>query len=147
MTLEKRLHYLRKKAGLSKAEVADRLNVSRQAVSRWESGESRPSTDNIQLLCKLYKIPMDSLFRENSDESTKSQMMKTAEEEAQGRAVRGKIVWVRWLLIGIIIVTLISSFLFWSCIREKGKVLDLHDIQGEDTVAVQKAPDFDLKWD
>lgn len=40
MTLDKKLSRLRKKEGLSQAEVAERLDLSRQAVSRWESGVS-----------------------------------------------------------------------------------------------------------
>lgn len=55
MTLEKKLVRLRKKEGMSQADVSEKLNVSRQAVSRWEAGDSRPSTENLQALCKLYK--------------------------------------------------------------------------------------------
>lgn len=54
MTLEKKLVRLRKKEGISQADVSEKLNVSRQAVSRWEAGDSRPSTENLQALCKLY---------------------------------------------------------------------------------------------
>ena len=56
MTLEKKLVRLRKKEGMSQADVSEKLNVSRQAVSRWEAGDSRPSIENLQALCKLYKI-------------------------------------------------------------------------------------------
>ena len=54
MTLEKKLVRLRKKEGMSQADVSEKLDVSRQAVSRWEAGDSRPSTENLQALCKLY---------------------------------------------------------------------------------------------
>ena len=50
MTLEKKLVRLRKKEGMSQADVSGKLNVSRQAVSRWEAGDSRPSTENLQAL-------------------------------------------------------------------------------------------------
>lgn len=43
MTLEKKLVRLRKEEGMSQADVSEKLNVSRQAVSRWEAGDSRPS--------------------------------------------------------------------------------------------------------
>lgn len=56
MTLEKKLVRLRKKEGMSQADVSEKLNVSRQAVSRWEAGDSRPSTENLQALCKLYIV-------------------------------------------------------------------------------------------
>lgn len=54
MTLEKKLVRLRKKEGMSQVDVSEKLDVSRQAVSRWEAGDSRPSTENLQALCKLY---------------------------------------------------------------------------------------------
>ena len=56
MTLEKKLVRLRKKEDMSQADVSEKLNVSRQAVSRWEAGDSRPSTENLQALCKLYIV-------------------------------------------------------------------------------------------
>ena len=56
MTLEKKLVRLRKKEGMSQADVSEKLDVSRQAVSRWEAGDSRPSTENLQALCKLYML-------------------------------------------------------------------------------------------
>ena len=72
MTLDKKLARLRKREGLSQAEVSEKLDVSRQAVSRWESGEARPSTDNLQAhvsstkflwtIC-LMKVKMNFLFR------------------------------------------------------------------------------------
>lgn len=53
---------------LSQAEVSEKLGVSQQAVSRWESGEARPPTDNLQALCKLYNFPLDYLLIESEDE-------------------------------------------------------------------------------
>lgn len=71
MTLEKKLVRLRKKEGMSQADVSEKLNVSRQAVSRWEAGDSRPSIENLQALCKLYNVKLDDLL----DESTLSGFM------------------------------------------------------------------------
>lgn len=62
MTLEKKLVRLRKKKGMSQADVSEKLNVSRQAVSRWEAGDSRPSTENLQALCRLYNVKLDDLL-------------------------------------------------------------------------------------
>ena len=47
MELSQKLKYLRKKKGVSQLELAERLSVSRQAVSGWEAGTSRPSTENL----------------------------------------------------------------------------------------------------
>lgn len=62
MDLAERLTALRKRAGLSQGDVAERLNVSRQAVSRWETGLTVPSTDNLSRLSKLYGVTLDELL-------------------------------------------------------------------------------------
>lgn len=62
MDLAERLATLRKRAGLSQGDVAERLNVSRQAVSRWETGFTVPSTDNLSHLGRLYGVTLDELL-------------------------------------------------------------------------------------
>lgn len=62
MEFANRLYDLRKAHGYSQDELADLLNVSRQAVSKWERGESYPDTDNLISLAKLYKISVDDLL-------------------------------------------------------------------------------------
>ena len=62
MDLAERLTALRKRAGLSQGDVAERLNVSRQAVSRWETGFTVPSTDNLSRLGRLYGVTLDELL-------------------------------------------------------------------------------------
>lgn len=62
MDLAERLAALRKRAGLSQGDVAEQLNVSRQAVSRWETGFTVPSTDNLSHLGRLYGVTLDELL-------------------------------------------------------------------------------------
>lgn len=62
MDVAERLAALRKRAGLSQGDVAERLNVSRQAVSRWETGFTVPSTDNLSHLGRLYGVTLDELL-------------------------------------------------------------------------------------
>lgn len=67
-----RLYELRKQHGLSQDELAEKLNVSRQAVSKWERSESSPDTDNLIALAKLYGISLDELLNytpQKSDEN------------------------------------------------------------------------------
>ena len=63
MTIElgNRLSDLRKKKGLSQEQLADQLGVSRQAISKWECGESSPDTDNLIELSKIYGVSLDEL--------------------------------------------------------------------------------------
>lgn len=62
MDVAERLAALRKRAGLSQGDVAERLNVSRQAVSHWETGFTVPSTDNLSHLGRLYGVTLDELL-------------------------------------------------------------------------------------
>lgn len=72
MTIEiaDRLIKLRKKNGLSQEELADRLGLSRQAVSKWERAEASPDTDNLICLAKLYGISLDELLKTDDDVET-----------------------------------------------------------------------------
>lgn len=61
------LKKLRKNVKLTQEDVAERLNVSRQSVAKWESGESLPDIDNCILLAKLYNVSLDDLVRYAKD--------------------------------------------------------------------------------
>ena len=69
MTIElaNRLAELRKQKGLSQEELADKLQVSRQAISKWERGEASPDTDNLIELAKIYGVSLDELVGLSSD--------------------------------------------------------------------------------
>ena len=57
-----RLTMLRKKRGYSQEQLAEKLGVSRQAVSKWERAEASPDTDNLIALAKIYEISLDELL-------------------------------------------------------------------------------------
>ena len=85
MTIEiaDRLVQLRKKHGLSQEELADKLGLSRQAVSKWERAEASPDTDNLICLAKLYGVSLDELLSTDDDVETivKEQIKPEAKEE------------------------------------------------------------------
>lgn len=62
MELNEKLLSLRKKNKLTQAQVAETLDVSRQAISNWETGAVLPSTDNLIALSRLYQLPVDHLL-------------------------------------------------------------------------------------
>ena len=72
MTIEiaDRLVKLRKKYGYSQEELADKLGLSRQAVSKWERAEASPDTDNLICLAKLYGVSLDELLATEEDIDT-----------------------------------------------------------------------------
>ena len=66
MDQAERLTALRKQKGLSQAQLAEALDVSRQAVSRWEVGATLPSTENLLALRDLYGVTLDALLYEET---------------------------------------------------------------------------------
>lgn len=97
MELSQKLKELRKKQGLTQLELAERLFVSRQAISGWEAGTSRPSTENLQSLSRLFNIPLETLLDDSAEaEPAAAQEKLPAEEQAkeedkgQGKARRYK---------------------------------------------------------
>lgn len=68
MNLTEKLIYLRKKQGLTQVELAEKLDVSRQAISKWESGSTAPSIDNLKAVGKLYGVSMDYLLHDELEQ-------------------------------------------------------------------------------
>ena len=62
MKFEEKLIDLRKKYGMSQEELADRLGVSRQAISRWELGSTLPDAPNLLKLSDLFGVSIDYLL-------------------------------------------------------------------------------------
>lgn len=67
-----RLVGLRKANKLSQEALAEKLGISRQAVSKWERAEASPDTDNLIALAKLYHVSLDELLKINEEEETDS---------------------------------------------------------------------------
>lgn len=61
MEFGNRLYELRKQKGLSQEELANRLDVTRQTVSKWELGDSTPDMDKLIALAELFEISLDEL--------------------------------------------------------------------------------------
>lgn len=73
MDLGQRLKQLRTEKCLSQETVAFELNVSRQAVAKWENNASKPSTANLMAICDLYGISLDELISNKTDEFSAEQ--------------------------------------------------------------------------
>ena len=78
MTFGEKLQSLRQKAGLSQDALAEKLHVSRQAVSRWERDETMPETEKVVLIADLFGVTTDYLLRK---ETTKKQAARPAGEQ------------------------------------------------------------------
>ena len=82
--LAKNLMYHRKKKGLSQEKVSEYLEVSRQAVTKWEANISRPNSNNLIKLAQLFEVDVDTLLG-NGDRERSS---------TQGEVSSGRMPWV-----------------------------------------------------
>lgn len=103
MNLGQRLLELRKSKHLSQEEVAYKLNVTRQTVSKWETDQSTPDFDKIIPLCELYEISPDELLTgkkeiqiENDEDFNKSKRAKGI-----GLGVMLYFVAVSWIMVSV----------------------------------------------
>lgn len=67
MLTGEKLSFLRKKEGWSQGELADKLNISRQSVSKWELNESLPDAENIVKISNLFNVSTDYLLKDNAE--------------------------------------------------------------------------------
>lgn len=69
MSLAENLQYLRAREGVTQEQLAERLDVSRQSVSKWESAASFPEMDTLLKLCDMFHVDMDTLLRGSVERS------------------------------------------------------------------------------
>lgn len=76
-----RLLQYRKKSGLSQEELAEKIGVSRQAVSKWERAEASPDTDNLIILAEVYGVSLDDLLKGEGEPELKTEPDYEAPDE------------------------------------------------------------------
>ena len=80
---------IRKEAGLTQGEMARRLYVTRQAVSRWETGETAPGIDMVKLICVTFSVPLERFFEMPTSYYCQCCSMPMPEEKARGTEADG----------------------------------------------------------
>lgn len=108
MIQREKLILLRKEKGLTQMQVAEDINVSRQAVSGWEAGAVVPSIENLKSLSVLYGVPVDYLLSREErflTETTEEKELKERHYKLKRSAI------IILVLIGIVLVC-VGSFLF-----------------------------------
>ena len=103
MDIAERLQDLRKKAGYSQEQVAEMLGISRQAVSKWESGQGKPDIENIIKLTEVYSVSADYILLGTEKEVTVSVEKKRELSHEYKKAIA---------IIAIIAATAIVTVLF-----------------------------------
>lgn len=108
MTFGEKLQKLRQKAGMSQDALAERLDVSRQAVSRWERDETMPETDKVVALADLFGVTTDYLLRQSAEEPQEAEATAAAPRKDSGRDILERLGYLAktkgyllgWVLIG-----------------------------------------------
>lgn len=107
MALSEKLYTLRKKSGLSQEQLAEQLSVSRQAISKWESGQSVPESDKLITISNYFKVSLDYLLKEES-----AQQIPAEVPDADGSMQTNDR--TRWLLGIVICVGGILCMIIWG---------------------------------
>ena len=90
MNLAEKISKLRKEKGWTQEELADRLNVSRQAVSRWENGSALPDAQNILQLSKLFGVTTDYLLHDDYENDGDIPIVRDAMQKTEDVICRKK---------------------------------------------------------
>lgn len=85
MNLGNNLFQARKKAGLSQEIVAEKLGVSRQTISKWETDETVPDIYQSKKLAKLYNLSLDELIEFDADIKEIEEVIKNTNEETEAK--------------------------------------------------------------
>ena len=93
-----KLSQLRRKAGLSQEELGEQLNVTRQTISKWELGQSKPDTDKLMEISKLLKVDFNQLI---DDE------VLIEDNIANGDINTDEVRPRKWLLVVLIIIAIV----------------------------------------
>lgn len=139
MRLEEKLVALRKKKGLSQAELAEHMNVSRQAISRWEVGEAVPSTEKLKVLSQLYGVTVDHLLDDSAVEPERGDGV--LQEKAGGTGKRKTIV----LLLAVIAILAVVLGAFLLAGRED-EVIEMEKLSSDAAWRSAEAEEFSLDW-
>lgn len=119
MDLAERLTLLRKENGISQQDLAEKLGVSRQAVSRWETGVSIPSVENLIALRKLYNVSLAYLIGDEEETQPDENMSRQEVRQNRGRPfTKKKII----LLAGCIVLVLAITIAIFALGRKPGNV-------------------------
>lgn len=108
MKLSDKIVGLRKSEGLSQEELAEKLNVSRQAVSRWELGTAMPDAMNILQLSKLFQVTTDYLLNDDYQSDNDVPKIKEIKKEIKTESVHQIMIFLVTLEVMAFIIQFVS---------------------------------------
>ena len=126
MAFGERLQEVRRSNGLTQEQFAEALQVSRQAVSRWESGRSYPEVDKILYICNRYGVSISTLFAEEAPvpDSDRPQPLREAAQPPQDSLLTSLDSFItnlspksKWIGIGILAGAAVLALLIGLCLK------------------------------
>ena len=106
MKFEEKLIKLRKEKALSQEELAEKLNVTRQTISKWELGQTKPDAEKLVEIAKFFEVSTDELLNE-TDISKSTKSYKESSVEIKNRNIS-----IRIFILGIIIALILCGIGF-----------------------------------
>lgn len=135
MELGKQIYELRKKANLSQEQLAEKVGVSRQTISKWELGETAPDIKQAQLLSQIFNVSLDELTGNDTKEVIYEKVSNT--ERLAGIVIT--ILKVIGILIIVSIIATVISIIAFTGIRQNVSVEhDLKSVEITESVGEQK---------
>lgn len=117
MEFNNKLYSLRKQKGLSQEELANRLNVSRQTISKWEVGDSTPDMEKLIAISDLFEISLDELVTGKPAAFTKESIAEIEQKIGtdENKKKIKKILKIVAIVFGIILlIDIISMIIYLS---------------------------------
>lgn len=116
MTMGEKILNMRKARGWNQEELAERIGVTRQAVSRWESDSAKPDADKIIAICDLFGVSADYLLRDQYSGEGGAALLQTQETAVPCTNDRGirrrRMAWIICLAGGIMLLVLKAVYVF-----------------------------------
>ena len=118
MELGKQVYELRKKANLSQEQLAEKVGVSRQTISKWELGETAPDIKQAQVLSQVFSVSLDELTGNDTKEVIYKKVSNT--EKLAGLIIKVIKIW-GIIILTCLIVAVVGIVLF-GFVRGEGSV-------------------------
>lgn len=145
MRFGEKLSFLRKQRGMTQMELAEKLDISRQAVSRWEQGISEPSTENLVSIGKLFDVTVDVLVNEDVQLQAGSAVLVAEAEEGETTEKHNKYGILK--IIGIVLLVIAAVLVVcMELVKNKQNPVPMDDItKGEVNASEAVTITIDLK--
>ena len=137
MDLGKKILELRKNANLSQEQLAEKMNVTRQTISKWELNETTPDIKQARELSKIFKVSLDDL----TDNDVKSVLVEKVSNTEKLAGIIIKILKVLGIIFLVILIIDVISLVTFSILRtttitEESTQVEMNCVKGNDTYMI-----------